>query len=162
VDRPEATKLGHGPVGQSHLWVLRMSSMDPDQDFHESDSETRRVMVWVPSRSSRTVTRSYPHLVVSTTMWEIESNSVGNGSGQVPGLPGQSSCVGCPLLTHSTHPLTVGGRQNWAVHVDKTQRHAVHRGHLEQVHLPNSTFAWPNSCRRLIETFRIRPMDAPK
>jgi hypothetical protein len=65
-------------------------------------------------------------------------------------------------IAHSTHPLTVGGRQNWAVHVDKPQRHAVHRGHLEQVHLPNSTFAWPNSCRRLIETFRIRPMDAPK
>src|ERR1035437_2518134 len=41
-------------------------------------------------------TRDYPQLVASTTMWEIETNSVGNASGQVAVSPGQPSDVGSP------------------------------------------------------------------
>jgi len=52
--------------------------------------------LWVPRISSVTVTRCYSELVVYATMWEIESNSVGNGSKQVVVRPGQPGYVGSP------------------------------------------------------------------
>ena len=61
-------------------------------------------------------TRDYPQLVASTTMWEIETNSVGSGSD--PGIvgPGQVRYVGSPprgidrtLQFASTKPPTQTG-----------------------------------------------------
>lgn len=53
-------------------------------------------------------TRDYPQLVASTTMWEIETNSVGSGSD--PGIvgPGQVRYVGSPPeLASDLHPVGV-------------------------------------------------------
>ena len=50
----------------------------------------------VPRMSSVALTRDYPLLIAPATMWETETNSVGNGSAQVAVGPGQPSSVGCP------------------------------------------------------------------
>jgi hypothetical protein len=56
---------------------------------------------------------TYPELVAFATTWEIESNSVGNGSDQAQVAPGQ--------LSYVARPLTQGFRQNSLTSVDKTR-----------------------------------------
>jgi len=73
----------------------------------------------VPRTSSGGLTRVSPHLVAPTTMWEIVSNSVGNGSEQCTVRPGQSGFVGSPPPTKPTNQPTKGCRHNCTCRVDK-------------------------------------------
>ncbi len=61
-----------------------------------------RMWRWVP-KSSVSVTRGYSYLVASATMWEIETDSVGNGPEQSAVDPGQPSCVGSPPAKQPTN-----------------------------------------------------------
>jgi hypothetical protein len=54
------------------------------------------LILWVPSISSVVLTRTSLYLVATATIWEIEANSVGNGSGRVVVHPGEDGFVGSP------------------------------------------------------------------
>jgi hypothetical protein len=54
-------------------------------------------VLWVPKMPSATLTRGSSVLVAPATMWEIATNSVGNGVLSVSPTPGHEGFVGSPL-----------------------------------------------------------------
>ena len=75
--------------------------MDPEENLYrwlwfKRPSSGRKQCQWVPRISSAAITWDYSPLVASATMWEIETDSVGNAHHGSCADPGQPSYVGSP------------------------------------------------------------------